>query len=281
MGGRQTRRAPVSPADRRLIVVLALVAVLAVGGGIAAAATVRAHAPHAPRAPHAPHTPTAPLPSGTTSPAPAPKYGVDIAAGYDRAGDPALVANFDPNGGLATPRWSICPPAHPAACRRSGGDSQFLQPGPTPVGTVFEARATYRGRTYVARTVQWLGALHAVDPPQVTGRARYGARVTAGAGTWAGGWKAIPGYRFPLTSIGSGGREPDYNVLSLEACRTATGRDCVNLSPQGTTRAFGAAPPLGAAITGDYLFAFDQRNSRTSRSPAWATRTRPRSRSCP
>jgi hypothetical protein len=59
--------------------------------------------------------------------------------------------------------------------------------------------------------------------------------------------------------MGEGG--PDRDQLSLEACRTANGLHCLNLSPQ--TPKFCLYSPesirVPARFVGWYLFAFDQR----------------------
>lgn len=43
-------------------------------------------------------------------------------------------------------------------------------PGPTPAGTVFEARSVYKGKVYTARTATWMGTVHATAAPRLTGR---------------------------------------------------------------------------------------------------------------
>ena len=183
---------------------------------------------------------------------------VDVMAGFTASGNPSLVANFAPNGGLAKPRWSICPPAHPTTCASAGVHDQFFQPGPTPAGTVFEASVRYRGKSYVTRTATWSGTVHATSLPQLSGMPSYGHAVVAHAGRWAGGWQAIPGYRYPKYDS-SAGRAPSSDVLNIEACRTPTGHECVNLTPQGA-EVFEKRPAVvGSALTGRYLFAFDER----------------------
>jgi hypothetical protein len=178
---------------------------------------------------------------------------VDVQATYSQDGDPALVANFAPNGGLAKPHWLICSPAHPATCTPAPTRGQLLEPGPTPVGTVFDARVRYRGKTYDRRSATWLGTLHAASRPTISGTPRYQHRVAAHGGTWSGGWQAVPGYQPPRYDS-SAGRAPSFDVLTVEACRTASAHQCVNLTPQDSTR----PPLLGAALTSRFLFAFDQ-----------------------
>jgi hypothetical protein len=167
-------------------------------------------------------------------------YGVDIQTEYDKAGNPSLVANFAPDGGLAKPSFSTCPPTNVNVCALAS-TSQFLEPGPTPAGTVFQAAATYQGHTYVARTPPWQGTVQATSPPKLNGSPRYHAAVTPTGATWAGGW---------------GG---DFDFLSVEACRTRAATHCVNLSaPKGY--GFSTRPVvIDAWSTGWYLFAFDQR----------------------
>ncbi len=185
------------------------------------------------------------------------RYSVDIQAIYDAAGNPNLVANFSPDGGLAKPRWSICSPPDVNACTPTNRRIE-LQPGPTPAGTVFQASATYKGKTYVARSGTWLGTVRATVRPRLDGRPRYHASVTPHGASWIGGWQADPHFR-AHSGFESGGRGPNFDLLSVEACRTRSARKCVGLSaPRGY--GFGKRPPIvGASFTGWYLFAFDQR----------------------
>jgi hypothetical protein len=184
-------------------------------------------------------------------------YGVDIQASYDSAGDPSLVANFSPDGGLAKPRWSTCSPPNLNVCTPTSA-TQFLNAGATPAGTVFQATATYKGRTYVARSAPWQGTVRATVPPQLDGHPRYGTPVTPHGASWTGGWQTDPTFK-PQTGLDSAGRGPDFDFLSVEACRTRAARHCVNLSaPRGY--GFSKRPPVvGAWFTGWYLFAIDQR----------------------
>jgi hypothetical protein len=225
--------------SRSLLMVAALVALLSLGGGVAAAAVWHPHA--------SPHR------SDRSN---VPPSGVSIQAVWDDQGNPALVANFSPNGALAKPSWSICAPAQPVRCAPVLPHSQFLNAGPTPAGTVFQARAVYRHHVYVGRTTTWLGTVQAISLPTVTGAARYGSLVTPRPGRWSGGWKAVAGYRGLGGS--SGGRGPSSDELSVEACQTSTAERCVNLTPQDEKAPDRAR--LGAELTGCYLFAIDQRD---------------------
>jgi hypothetical protein len=166
--------------------------------------------------------------------------GVSIQALYDKAGNPEMGANFIPNGNLAKPSWSKCPPPNVNICTPASS-SQFLRAGPTPAGTVFQASATYRGQTYIARTAPWQGTVQATSPPALEGRPRYQAAVRPEGASWAGGW---------------GG---EFDFLSIEACRTRSATHCVNLSA-AEGEGFSSRPAIvGAWFTGWYLFAFDQR----------------------
>ncbi|MHB1837755.1 MAG: hypothetical protein ACYCXW_22660 [Solirubrobacteraceae bacterium] len=171
---------------------------------------------------------------------------LQIQATYNRNGDPALVANFSHP---VHPVWSICAPG--AACapagagaRPAGTASAILTPGPTPAGTVFEASATYAGRTYSKRTTTWLGEVRTTAPPRLAGVARYGGHLTPLAATWSGGWQAAP----PAPGVAGAGASFDW--LNVEACRTPAARRCVNLSaPSGD--GFRRRPVVvGAWITG-------------------------------
>src|SRR5262249_50097673 len=64
-------------------------------------------------------------------------YSVQIQAVFNHAGNPVLVANFFPNGSLATAHWSICSPAPNGTCVAVRTSLRTLAPGPRPAGTVF------------------------------------------------------------------------------------------------------------------------------------------------
>ncbi|MGH2870861.1 MAG: hypothetical protein ACRDL5_00150 [Solirubrobacteraceae bacterium] len=182
---------------------------------------------------------------------------LSIQAVYDGAGNPSLIANFS---GPRQPRWSVCAPPDTSLCRPAPGShglgsaSAALQAGSTPAGTVFEASARYRGRTYVARTAPWLGPVHAATAPQLSGTASYGAEVTPHAATWVGGWQAVPS---TLPGAGTVKRGANSDELSVEACRTPDARRCMTVASPYASRA--RTPRIGAWFTGWYLFAIDQR----------------------
>lgn len=167
-------------------------------------------------------------------------YGVDIQAVFDRRGDPVLVANFAPDGSLAEPSFSVCPPDG-GGCTPAESTDRELQPGSEPAGSVFEASATFKGHVY-SSSVTWRGTVTALGPPELAGAATVGARVIPVAGRWAGGW----------------GGESDQ--LGVEACRTANGTQCRQLGggelgcPDQSSR-----PRIGNWYTGWYLFAIDAR----------------------
>ncbi len=158
-------------------------------------------------------------------------YRVDIQAVYDATGNPSLVANFSPDGGLTKARWSICAPPDVHICMPASV-TQFLKAGAAPVGTVFQATVNYRGRTYVAGTAPWLGTVRATIAPQLGGRLRYGTPVTPHEASWTGGWQTDSTVN-RRDGGGSGGHGPNLDFLSVEACRTRDARHCVNLSAPG------------------------------------------------
>jgi hypothetical protein len=175
---------------------------------------------------------------GKRQPIPAP---VQIQAVFDSAGNPSLIAN----SGGSTPSWMICSPAPANACHPVARTKHaILNPGPEPAGTVFVATDTLGGRTYSAR-LTWQGQVRAVALPRVLGPVRFGAHVTAAAGTWTGGWG------------------DEFDQLGLEACRTRIGTGCVVLS--GGQYGCPGQPPnatVGGWLPGMYLFAFDLRVAR-------------------
>jgi hypothetical protein len=135
--------------------------------------------------------------------------------------------------------------------------SQALNPGTTVEGTVFRATATYKEKTYRARSATWLGRVKATSRPSLQGQIRIGQLVRPMAATWQGGWQAVSGYHAQPDGQ-SAGREPGFEALSVEACRTSSGQQCINLTPQGNP-VFAKSPVrVTRRFIGWYLFAFDQ-----------------------
>ena len=169
------------------------------------------------------------------------RFSVQIQAVFNPAGDPLLVANFAPNGALARPRFSICPPARPHRCHPASSHGRELEPGPEPAGTRIVATASYRGHTYAASVV-WHGRVHPLSRPRFTGSRKMGSVVTPVAARWAGGWGS------------------EFDQLGVEACRNAGGHHCRMLGggelgcPDNSS-----SPRLGGWFTGWYLFALDAR----------------------
>jgi hypothetical protein len=139
------------------------------------------------------------------------RYSVDIQAVFNLRGNPWLVANFSPNGSLATTHWSICSPPPEGKCVPRRTRHQALEPGPRAAGTVFRATARYLGQMYSAQR-RWHGRITAHSRPSLLGRPRVGMRVKPVGATWGGGW----------------GNE--FDQLGVEACRTRNGRSCVTVS---------------------------------------------------
>lgn len=159
-----------------------------------------------------------------------------------RDGSPSLVANFRPDGGLATPSWAVCAPGA-ASCTPAGVTNQVFTPGAEPAGTTFEASATYGGTTYTARSDPWQGAVAATAPPTLTGTPKVGAIVPPHAGAWSGGW---------------GG---ELDLAHVEACRTQAGTGCTTISYPHAFRDRLAAR-IDPRFSGDWLFALDERYAR-------------------
>jgi hypothetical protein len=183
----------------------------------------------------------------------------DFQAVFDASGDPVLLggpARRGPEG------WLICRPGR--RCVTAYERDNALQPGFEPAGTVIEASVRSVGRTFTDRA-PWLGSVHAITAPRLTGRPRFGTWVKPVAGTWTGGW------------VG------DEDQLAVEACRYRTGNGCVMLS--GGAEGCATDDPVGArvglALTGWYLFTLDSRNAldELCGAPGRATPAR-RSRRC-
>lgn len=169
---------------------------------------------------------------------------------YDEDGQPFLVANFSPDGGLATPAWARCAELAPT-CLPLGVTNQALKAGPTPAGTTFEASASFAGRTWRVRSDAWHGTVTSTEPPTVSGTARVGERIAPRPAAWAGGW-------------GAG----DWDEISLAACRTPQGTDCVTIAHPRVRASRDGSAILDARWSGRYLFAFDKRYGRGTAFPA-------------
>jgi len=226
--------------------VLAL-AVMIVVGGVAAArdwASGRTRVP--------------PRPPSTGLPQP----GVDIQQSYDPAGDPALIANANVSGDESRPQWSVCRLPTTNVCQpvkgiapKAGPTSEFLNPGATAAGTIFQATLTADRQVYTARTGVWLGKVQATSPPTLSGRPRFDTPVIAGGATWSGGWSQAP-----VSPDTTAGQAANVDEINIEACRTRRGTNCVNLTAQARSGGFSTKPPvIDNWFTGWYLFAFDHR----------------------
>jgi hypothetical protein len=169
------------------------------------------------------------------------RYSVQIQAVFNRSGNPLLVANFSPDGSLATARWSICSPPPETRCVPGRAHNHALEPGARPTATVFRATARYLGQTYSAQ-VRWRGRITAHSRPRLLGAARVGARVNPVPASWTGGWGT------------------EFDQLGVEACRTRNARRCVTVSGGGLGCPDHSRAVARRAIKGWYLFALDARS---------------------
>jgi hypothetical protein len=191
--------------------------------------------------------------------------GVSIIEGYERSGNPGLAANSQLADISVRPQWAICPPPDIQVCRPvtgiappQGPNNEFLEPGPTVAGTVFDASVTANGQTYLARSAPWEGTVQPTSRPTLSGRARVGSPVSARGATWIGGWGPGPTWQPAGGSI-LGGEGPSLDFVSIEACRTRAGRHCVNMSSQSGCGFSRRPVRVDGWFSGWYLFAFDQR----------------------
>jgi hypothetical protein len=169
------------------------------------------------------------------------RYGVEIQAVYTAGGDPLLVANFSPDGSLATARWSICSRPPGSVCVPAGSHHGVLNPGPRPPGTMFRATARFPGRTYAAQ-VTWQGRVTALSRPRIRGYARAGARVVPIPATWRGGWGT------------------EFDQLGVEACKTRSAHRCLMVSGGQLGCRDHSSGVVSRSIEGRYLFALDARS---------------------
>jgi hypothetical protein len=200
-----------------------------------------------------------------TTPRFVPLHGVQIQLVLTGHGDPSLGANAFGLGPGPKFTWLVCQ-ASAGACTpitrgTSGPVAQFLSPGRIPAGRVFEAAVHAKGLTYRARSSTWLGRTRPLTAARISGTAAVGAQVRPVAGGWSGGWSAARVHQPRGGSLLAGGG-PDVDQLSIEACHTRVGQDCVNLSPQRHSCLYSPGPVrVPKQFVGWYLFAFDQRMS--------------------
>lgn len=159
---------------------------------------------------------------------------------FSEDGQPVLVANYQPNGALATPSWKVCAPD----CGPTVLTGNQLQPGPTANGTTFEASATVGETTTTDRSRPWNGQVTNTVAPTISGEAKVGGTVSGAAGTWTGGWG------------------DDYSTVELRACRAADGTSCVRLPS--------ASAVIDSAYAGWYIGSIDSRYGREAAFPAFA-----------
>jgi hypothetical protein len=146
---------------------------------------------------------------------------------FTNAGLPQLIANYSPDGGLATPSWKICAPD----CGPVVATGNAFTPGDQPAGTSFEASTTLAGTTTTAHSRTWLGRVANTAPPTFTGSPVVGSMLTPAAGTWSGGWGN------------------DYSWLGMRACRAADGQDCHAMN----AAAFGQPPSKPLTVDSAYV----------------------------
>jgi hypothetical protein len=149
----------------------------------------------------------------------------------------------------------VCPPGADA-CTPVDWTNRDYQPGETAAGTTFEVR---RPDGTTERSPAWQGQVRSVSAPTVSGRLFATGDALAHAGAWTGGWG------------------DDMSWLSLYACGTAAGAECLPLpqiagcpvpcetvKPQ-TSVSYGGLAGIPAAFAGRYLFATETRIPRDQR----------------
>jgi hypothetical protein len=157
-----------------------------------------------------------------------PPHRVQIQLVLTARGDPSLGDNADGLGALPKMGWLACCPGADSwpqikrGVTQPGPISQELVPGRTRSGWSFEAVARTNGRTYRARSSIWLGRVRPVTAARISGTAVVGAQVRPIAGSWSGGWSGAT-VRQPRGGSLFASR-PDQDQLSIEACRTRSGK---------------------------------------------------------
>jgi hypothetical protein len=179
-------------------------------------------------------------------------YGVALSYNIDlNTGRGELIANPVPNGNVGTIAWRRCPAGGDVCEAGWGGGPEdgLLEVGDAPAGSVFEATATYGGRSVSARSLPYLGPVRTIRPPGLTGHLRVGGLVRPLAATWGGGW----------------GNE--QSRLQTQVCRIRSGPCKVIADGVYWDRCPGAGAVLAARYQGWYVRVVDQR---VGRDTAWA-----------
>jgi hypothetical protein len=151
----------------------------------------------------------------------------------DQEGWPRLVANYTPDGSRATASWKVCAPD----CGPIVATGALFNPGPTAVGTTFEASATVDGTTTTDRSPVWGGQVTNTAPPTFQGQPRVGQTLTPHAGTWAGGWG------------------DERSLVGMRACPTAAAEDCRAMADFRNT----SEVTIDPAYAGGYVGAIESR----------------------
>jgi hypothetical protein len=171
-------------------------------------------------------------------------YGVTILYSINLDGTGHLVAN--PFRGEGAISWKACPPGeecNPVASNPTL--DRALDVGNAPVGTVFVATAMNGSQTASARSVPYLGLVHSIMPPALSGGLRVGALVKPIAGTWSGGWGS------------------ERSVLQTQVCRFSNGSDCVVVADSvAWNKCPGAGAVLASHHAGRYVRVIDWRIGR-------------------
>lgn len=152
-------------------------------------------------------------------------------------GWPVLVANYEPDGGVATPSWKRCTADSCGAVVATGNS---FSPGPTEPGTIFEASTDVGGVVTTDRTKPWLGQVTNTARPTFSGDVRVGGTLAPAGGTWSGGWG------------------DESSLIGMRACPTPAGTDCKAMSAAMMQGGDGRVV-INPAYAGLYVGAIDVR----------------------
>jgi hypothetical protein len=166
----------------------------------------------------------------------------------DQDGWPVLAAKYGSSYAMpATASWRVCNPD----CGPVVATGFLFEPGPTAIGTTFEATGTtVHGTPGTERSPAWGGQVTNTALPTFEGEPRVGQTLTPRAGAWTGGWGA------------------EFGLVGMRACPSAAAQDCRAMTASILQPGNPAQITIDPAYTGWYVGAIESRYGAGTAFPA-------------